>query len=156
MYHFMLDGLSCHCDTAAELQTISSSVVKRDALKQAVKDPNRSVRIVAEIGSSLGKPPEWWTAESDGTTTVVKKTEKPANKAAETKKKLLELAKSGADKPKATTSRVVKKSVEELAALPYVKGGVTWEVTHKIGKKLKRTDYNQLRSELFARKQLPK
>lgn len=40
--------------------------------------------------------------------------------------------------------------------LPYVKGGITWAVAKKYGKKLGRTDIRQLRSDLKARQMMGK
>jgi len=60
--------------------------------------------------------------------------------------------------PKSAKSapRHVNKPTTEIKDLPYIKGGVTWAVAHLWAKRLKRTDINQLRCDLYARKQLGK
>jgi hypothetical protein len=44
----------------------------------------------------------------------------------------------------------------DIAALPFVEGGLSWTKVKKVGKKLGRTDYRQLRSDLFKRQKMGK
>ncbi len=61
-------------------------------------------------------------------------------------------------KPKSKRRKKAKKlsseDLERIKALPYVAEGITWDVAKKFGKKLKRKDLLQLRSDLFQRQKL--
>lgn len=169
MYHFMLHGLTCHCDSAVELRTVSEMLAKERAMEQsaAPKDgvKRAPIRIIAEIAGQLGKPMEWWTSEAEGPLKKVKSAlESIANeKAAElVKKKGQKAAKKAVATKKAKKKREARYSVnlsktpQELKDIPYVKGGITWAVANRIAKKLGRDDIAQMRSDLAQRKKLPK
>jgi len=51
------------------------------------------------------------------------------------------------------TYTIVKKKPSAVADLPLVDGPITWAVTNKFAKKLKRTDKAQLRSDLKTRQE---
>jgi hypothetical protein len=44
----------------------------------------------------------------------------------------------------------------DIAALPFVEGGLSWKVVKRYGKKLGRDDLRQLRSDLFQRQKMGK
>ncbi len=54
------------------------------------------------------------------------------------------------------TGKPVNVDMNAIKDLPYLEGGISWDATKKVAKKLKRTDFMQLRSELFHRQKLGK
>lgn len=56
---------------------------------------------------------------------------------------------------KATTDKVEAPSeTDAIWKLPLIEGGLSWAVVRKVGKKLGRTDYRQLRTDLKKRQRL--
>jgi len=138
MYHFVLNGVKCACDDVHELlrATRFASIGKRPK-----SDDSFSVEI------TKSSPHEVWigTAGEDLDAQI----EKIMN--ADTDKKT-----SGSKRPKCHKRLgTIVKTPHELKDLPKLDGTITWDVAHRIGKKFKRTDLNQLRTDLKQRQQLP-
>jgi hypothetical protein len=177
MYHFKLNGVECGCDTIEELIAVStdnkigpeayvawvgSAGEELDLVLEKLRNKGREaiggeVKLISGPVKEQKATAKKLLKQLDGAVKARKKWKRSTSTEASTQ--LLADAKVGRKarkKRKNPGPQVVKKSVEEIASLPFVSGGVTWAVTNKIAKKLKRTDKAQLRSDLFARQKLPK
>ena len=126
MYYFKARGIECSCDTADELLSV---------LDKQMSDSNPSPfdKITQRIRVEVVDP-------SAGSEVEKPVAEKPKSRRKHRRK----------------TAKPVNVDPNAIKDLPYLEGGLDWNVTKKMAKKLKRTDLMQLRSDLFQRQKLGK
>ena len=143
MFHFTLNGTKCGCDTIEELQAALPSP-KSGPLGVAVKVFSVMPEWLGNAGDELNKLLAGNEEKLAGMKAILSDAKKHDQPTAAVK-----VAATKALKKNLATSAGV-----DISKLPLVRGGVTWAVAHKYGKKLGRIDIKQLRSDLFARKKM--
>jgi hypothetical protein len=138
MYHFTLNGVDCACDTVHELLR---AIVEHGRCDQGGNDS-----FSVEIMKNSPSREVWLGTAGEKLDAQIEKITKRTKLA---KRKLLELSKC-----KGCGGTIVK-TPQELKDLPKLDCTITWDVARRIGKKFKRTDLNQLRTDLKQRQQLP-
>jgi hypothetical protein len=126
MYRFVLGGMACACDTAEELRDAAGL---RPAASMPAPTPGPRIK---RRKYRRRKP-----VESSEVAEVAE--EAPAKK-----------------RRKKRAKRVTKENTYNVADLPVIKEGISWEVVEKVAKRLgkKVLDKRQLRSDLLARKKM--
>jgi len=164
MYYFTLNGGRCACDTLAELQAVTSGKDDKEIdIGSLPKGGKRTYMTwIGSAGDDLNKLKE----RSGRGLEVMQSNYVPSQKRGRrgAVKRLSAIVDGIASGPKvsrrkkkrAPSSNPVKtdRPVAEIKRLPLVKGPITWAVTDRYAKKLKRDDVAQLRSDLRQRQKL--
>ena len=151
MFYFTLNGARCGCDPVEELQAAVPG-----------NSPSGGSFVAVKL---CGAAPEWVGNAAEGLRKLLAEKEAPTSDEPVAKKRrhrkarkasMVQHAVAAVSNPKREARYLVNlsKTPQELKELPLVRGGVTWAITKRVGKKVGRTDFAQLRSDLAQRKKL--